>query len=356
MHVIKDIHHITLTPSATIRDAANVIQNTLFRIVLICNEQGKLLGTVTDGDIRRSVLRSLLSHTPVVDIMNPYPKLLDATSTDIDQIYFQMKEFEIDYLPMVDSKGRVTKVYYYSHFEDPIILENPVLLVAGGIGKRLRPFTKKIPKPLIEIGGKPVIMRILESLRHQGFRKFYISINYLGHMIRNFLGDGEKFGVSIIYLKEKKPLGTAGCLSLMREVKNPILVINSDLITDENFCRILTGFKESSAIASVGVRSYSHQIPFGCIEKNKNRLVSIVEKPTYQYLINAGTYIISPKVLPFVPSNTFLNMTDLLTRLIEEEKEVNVFYMYEKWIDIGQIEDLNYARSLYQENEESLIV
>ena len=219
--------------------------------------------------------------------------------------------------------------------------------MSGGLGRRLRPLTETIPKPLLPVGGKPVIVRLIECLSQQGFNKIYVSINYLGEMIKDCLGNGKDFGVNINYLAETIPLGTAGCLSLLNpaEITEPVVVMNADIITHEDFCRPLTQFKENNRVAAMGIKEHFYTLPYGCVKVEDNLITHLQEKPTFTYLINAGAYIISPEILHLVPSNIPFDMVDLFNKLIDMRRPVGFFKMYETWIDIGQMEDLDRARS-----------
>ena len=345
MHIITDVQNLRLLPNASIREAAKVIQSQGIKIVLICNEENQLLGTVTDGDIRRAVLESIDIESSVSRIMNIKPKVVKPHEVNHKEaLISHMRKMVIRHLPQVDEQGKVVCIYLIDGFEDPTLVDNPILLMAGGAGVRLQPLTHKIPKPLVEVGGKTVIEHLIEKLRYQGFWNFYISVNYLGHMIEEYLCDGSSLGVQINYLRETKPLGTAGCLTLLEGITKPIIVMNGDLIITENFRTILASL-DPRAVASVGVKEYMNVIPYGCVELKDNRIFQICEKPVQKFLINAGAYILTPQVLNFVPKDTRYDMTDLLIFLIENNHLVDAFHLEEEWIDIGQKEDLARARN-----------
>ncbi|MCE2747193.1 MAG: NTP transferase domain-containing protein, partial [Burkholderiales bacterium] len=258
------IEKITLPPNAPIRDAARVIQSQEIKFVLVCDADGKLLGTVTDGDIRRSILADLVPSSPIERIMNPHPRVTRQHENRV-QIREQMRTAVIRHLPEVDDAYRVVDIFFLDEPDTVSPLDNPVVLMAGGRGERLRPFTESIPKPLLKVGGKPVMERAMEALIGQGFRKFHISVNYLGHMIEEHFGDGSRWGVSIDYLRESQPLGTAGALSGLKRPDHPFVVMNGDLLTGTNL-RAMVELCEGGAKAVMGAREYAYTVPYGCLQ------------------------------------------------------------------------------------------
>lgn len=347
MHIIKDIGYLCLLTSARASEAAKLMQSQNLKIVLVCDAAGQFKGTITDGDLRRAILESKAANTLLIDIMNPKPHVVREGTHNIDDVYFKMKEHVIKYIPVIDDNQFPTRLYYLSDFEDKVVLDNPVVLMGGGLGMRLRPLTENTPKPLLKVGGKPVIQRLIERLSLQGFSNLYISINYLGEAIMDYLGDGSEYNVNITYLHETQPLGTAGSLSLLdaSEINHPLIVINADIITHEELSRALLHFSESDSQILVGVREHYYTLPYGSIDICGDNVIELKEKPTFTYLINSGVYVLSPDVLQLVPSNIPFDMVDLINKLLDMRKSVGYFRMYEEWIDIGQIQDLNRARA-----------
>lgn len=346
MHITRNIKQLCLPLSATIATAASLIQEQDLKVVLVCDEFGILKGTITDGDIRRSVLMAQSSDTCLSEIMNANPQVVCDGQHDIDDVCFKMKHCLIKYIPVLFEDGSPKGLYFLRDFESDIKLENPVVLMSGGLGMRLRPLTESIPKPLLKVGGKPVIQRLIEQLARQGFYKIYISINYLGESIKEYLGDGSEYDVEITYLHETKPLGTAGSLSLLdaQAINLPFLVINADIITHEELSRALLHFDETDAELSIGVKEHYYTLPYGSVNMKGNYVTGLDEKPTYTYPINSGVYVLSPDTLKFIPSNIPFDMVDLINKLLDMRKAVSYFKMYEEWIDIGQFHDLNRAR------------
>ena len=339
------IERITLPPSAPIRDAARVIQSQDIKFVLVCDASGKLLGTVTDGDIRRSILADLTPSSSIELIMNPTPRVTRQHENRA-LIREQMRTAVIRHLPEVDDAHRVVDIFFLDEPDSASPLDNPVVFMAGGRGERLRPLTEKLPKPLIKVGGKPVMERAMEALIKQGFRKFHISINYLGHMIEDYFGDGSRWGVSIDYLREREPMGTAGALSHFARPAHPFVVMNGDLLTGTNL-RAMVALCESGATAVMGAREYAHTVPYGCLQVDDGRIRAIEEKPTLYHFISAGIYALAPEVLNWVKPGVRLDMPDLFRELINERQDVRYHHITEEWIDIGSREDLAWARGLH---------
>lgn len=346
----QTIEKITLPPTAPIRDAARVIQSQDIKFVLVCDAHGKLLGTVTDGDIRRSILADLGPGAPIELIMNPKPRVTRQHENRV-QIREQMRTAVIRHLPEVDGAGRVVDIFFLDAPEaESSPLDNPVVLMAGGRGERLRPLTESLPKPLLKVGGKPVMERAIEAMVRQGFRKFHISVNYLGHMIEDHFGDGSRWGIDIRYIRERQPLGTAGALSGFDRPAHPFVVMNGDLLTGTNL-RTMVQLCESGAKAVMGAREYAYTVPYGCLTVENGRIRAIEEKPTQHHFISAGIYVFAPEALDFVEPNVRLDMPDLFRKLIDAQHDVRYHHITEEWIDIGSKEDLAWARGMHSTEE-----
>lgn len=342
-----DFKNLILTPDSTISKAGELIQSQGVKFVLICDETGKLLGTLTDGDIRRSVIESRPPTNPVHEIMNKTPRTISRNKS-VREIRDTMTNNIIHHLPEVDENGYITNLFLLDELDEVSPLPNSFVLMAGGKGMRLRPLTENCPKPLIDVGGKPVLERTIESLIGQGFNKFYLSINYLGHMIEDYFGDGSKWGVEISYLRENEPLGTAGALAELPDLNEPVCVMNGDIITKANF-RDMLELVDEGAKAVMGVREYKYTVPYGCLVVDGPKVLGMQEKPTMRHLINAGSYVLSPEVVASIPKNEYLDMPDLLSRFIEKGDPVYQSLISEQWIDIGSHSDLEWARQLYGE-------
>lgn len=345
----KVIAQLTLPPSAPIRDAARVIQSQSIKFVLVCDAEGRLLGTVTDGDIRRSVLADLSHDAPIDQIMNRQPRVTRQHDNRVE-IREQMRHAVIRHLPEVDSAGRVVDIFFLDGPDDVSPVPSIVVLMAGGRGERLRPLTEKMPKPLLKVGGKPVLERAIENLVGQGFSRFRISINYLGHMIREHFGDGSRFGVEIDYLDEEEPLGTAGALAGLERPEHPFVVMNGDLLTGANV-RAMVGLCQQGAKAVMGAREYAYTVPYGCLKVDDGRISAIEEKPTVYHFISAGIYVFAPEALEYVSHGERLDMPDLFRKMIDEGHDVRYHHITEEWIDIGSKDDLAWARRLHATGE-----
>jgi dTDP-glucose pyrophosphorylase len=346
MSTRQAIAQITIKPSDPIREAARVIQSQDIKFALVCDPDGKLLGTVTDGDIRRSLLSDIASSEPVDRIMNVHPQVTRRHDDPI-KLRRQMREAVIRHLPEVDADGRVVDLFFLDGPDRHEPLPNAAVLMAGGRGERLQPLTADKPKPMLSIGGKPVLERALEHLIDQGFRRFYFSINYLGHIVEKHFGDGSRFDVSISYLRETAPLGTAGALAQLEQQGYPVLVMNGDLVTKAHV-RAMMELCNAGVDAVMAAREYAYTVPYGCLDVADGRIMNIHEKPTEHRYINAGIYGLSPAALGFVRAGERLDMTELFRRLIDDRRDVRFHPIAEEWIDIGNREDLAWAERLFE--------
>lgn len=340
-----------ISPGDQIFDAIRIIDEAAAQICLVVDAQKKLLGTITDGDIRRGILGRLELSAPVSEIMNKAPRVT-GPATAAEEVLAVMTKLQIHQIPVVNDSGVVIGL----ETVDELVRSsrnhpNWVVLMAGGVGERLRPLTDNIPKPLIPVGQKPVLETILENFISQGFTHFFISVNYKSEMIKAHFGNGDRWGVEIRYLQEDKRLGTAGALSLIDEtLTDPLLVMNGDLLTRVNFQAMLEYHLEQSSSATMAVREYDFQIPFGVVNIDGSSITSIDEKPTHRFFVNAGIYILEPKVLENLTSGMHKDMTDLFQILIDDQKQTSVFPVREYWLDIGQHEDLDRANLEFDEN------
>jgi dTDP-glucose pyrophosphorylase len=349
MSTKEAIRQITIKPTDPIREAARVIQAQDIKFAIVCDAQGRLLGTVTDGDIRRSLLSDIAPTEPVERIMNRQPQVTRRHDDPI-KLRQQMRAAVIRHLPEVDAEGHVVDIFFLDGPERFEPLPNAAVLMAGGRGERLRPLTSEKPKPMLMIGGKPVLERALEHLIDQGFRRFYFSINYLGHVVEEHFGDGSRFGVTISYLRETVPLGTAGALSQLERQQHPFLVMNGDLVTKAHV-RAIMEICNAGVDAVMGAREYAYTVPYGCLEVDDTRIRNIHEKPTEHRYINAGIYGLVPDALSYVRADERLDMTELFRRLIEDRRDVRFHPIAEEWIDIGNREDLAWAERLFESSE-----
>jgi dTDP-glucose pyrophosphorylase len=331
-------------PETTISEAISIMTRNSLQILLIVESQSRLIGTVTDGDIRRGYLRSVSFEHPVSEIMRRSPKLA-SPGEDRNRLLNIMRANAIRHLPLVDGDGSVVGLMTLEDLVGaPKRLENWVVLMAGGLGNRLRPLTDDLPKPLLKVGDKPILETILETFIEYNFRRFYLSVNYKADKVKEYFGDGSRWGIEIRYLEEQEKLGTAGPLGLIDERPAlPLVVMNGDVLTKVNLDNLLRYHSEHGGAATMCVREYDFEIPFGVVETDKHRIVSIKEKPVQRMLVNAGIYVVEPSVLDHIPKNGHLDMPALFARLIEAEQQTAVFPIREYWLDIGRMDDFQRA-------------
>ena len=304
-----------------------------------------LKGLVTDGDIRRALLAHKNFASPVSDIMNPTPMTLPI-GTSSSEILALMRERSFLHVPIIDDQNRLVSIETFETLvESKIKKTTPVFLMAGGFGTRLRPLTNATPKVMLKVGSKPILENILLGFIEHGFNQFYISVYYLAEQIREHFGDGSKWGVNITYVQEDQPLGTGGALSLLPEhIDEPIIMMNGDLLTKINFNSLLNFHKSKNAMATMCVREYSMEVPYGVIESDELKITSIVEKPRQHFFVNAGVYVLSPDVLRNSPKSVHRDMPDLFNQLITAKENVLMFPVHEYWLDIGRLGDFEQAQ------------
>lgn len=335
-----------LAPDATIKDAINVLNNEALRIVLIC-QNSKLLGVVSDGDIRRSLLKNSDLNISVSTVMNTNPTIADVSCTRTELLSI-MEAKGLLQVPLVKN-GEVVGLETLQHLLKPAKLDNPVFIMAGGFGTRLKPLTDECPKPLLKVGGKPILESIIERFIEFGFHNFYISTHYLPEKIREYFGDGSKWKISITYVHEENPLGTGGALGLLPESipQLPLVMMNGDVLTKVNFKQLVDFHDSQNPDATVCVSEFEYQIPYGVVESTEHRLERIVEKPIHRVFINAGIYVISNKVIQSVKKNSKMDMPTLLDQIMQNNGFVATFPIHEYWLDIGQKNDFAKAQIDY---------
>jgi dTDP-glucose pyrophosphorylase/CBS domain-containing protein len=316
--------------------------------IAIIEKDGRIAGTLTDGDVRRALLSGAGLDVPVEQVMNRTPITAPAGITN-EAALTLMRRHAIHQLPIVDAERRVTEVRLIEDLTQPSHADHWVVLMAGGLGARLKPLTDELPKPLLRVGDKPILETVLTGFIKAGFSHFFISVNYKAEMIQDYFGNGEKWGVEINYLHEKDRLGTAGALSLLpRRPERPFFVMNGDLLTTVNFEQMLKYHSEHQAFSTVCVREHSVTVPFGVVELDDHRLISIQEKPTHKYFVNAGVYLLDPGVLDFIGGNEAVDMPTLIERTVAKDKTSVVFPLREYWIDVGRMDDLQRATDEFQ--------
>ncbi len=338
-----------IKPSDSILDAIKVIDSSELQIGLVVEKNMHLLGTVTDGDIRRAILNGFTTDKPVRDIMTKDYSFVNENESK-ENIITLMKHKKIRHLPVLNADGHIVDLKMLIDMINPGYSENYVVLMAGGQGTRLRPLTEECPKPMLRVGDKPIIETIIENLKEYGLYKFLISVNYKAKIIMDYLMDGRKLGVDIKYLEEKDELGTAGALSLIPfQPKDTLIVMNADVLTKVNFQQLLDFHKQQEAFATMCVREYQFQVPYGVVKIKDQNIDSVDEKPLHKFFVNAGIYVIEPRVLDYVPKDQYFDMPNLYEKLIEDKKVTTAFPIREYWIDIGKPGDYKQANGDYCE-------
>lgn len=333
-----------VTPiGGTILDAMRAINDNWREFVLVVNDQEQVIGVITDGDIRRGLLSGLGMQAPAVQIMTADyvsvgPEYDRAGMLDL------MKARSIRQVPVLDARRRLVGIHFLEALIGTSEKPNAAVIMAGGEGRRLRPFTDTRPKPMMEVAGRPILERIVLHLVGYGVKRIFLSVNYLAHMIQDHFGDGNRFGCSIEYLHEAEPLGSGGALSLLPAgIEHPLLVMNGDLVSQFDVSRMLEQHRREQAEATLAARHHQVDIPFGVLDVDGARLKRLTEKPSAHYLVNAGIYVLEPRLIKEIPSNRFYPMTDLFDGLLKQDRRVCVYRLEEDWIDVGRREDLSRA-------------
>lgn len=330
----------------SVRDALSVMNEEALRICLIVDQRTRLLGVVTDGDIRRAILKNVGLDEAIVKIMvtNPLSVVGQRHRSELLKL---MQEKSILSLPVLDEQGRVIGLETWDKLCQKAHYENPVFIMAGGFGTRLKPLTDTCPKPMLKVGDKPILETLLNQFVKEGFRNIYISTHYMPEQITDYFGDGSVWGASIKYVHEEIPLGTGGALGLLPDdMPNlPIIMINGDVLTTVNFQHLLDFHMDNSSDVTMCVSEYDYQIPYGVINGDGNKITSMIEKPVHHFFVNAGIYVVSPSIIKSVVKGQRIDMPTLIDSHMQDSKKVLMFPIYEYWLDIGRIEDFNRAQS-----------
>ena len=342
---MKNWKTVAVLPNTSLEKAIGVLDKGGLGIVLVVNSDDILLGTMTDGDVRRALLRHQTMSTHVSEIMCCTPQIAEL-DWPREQLLSVMESNRILQLPVVDRARRVVGIETLHDMLDHKRLENPVFLMAGGFGKRLHPLTQDCPKPMLKVGDKPILELILQDFVDAGFHRFYISTHYLPEVIREHFGDGSRWNVSIQYVHENEPLGTGGALGLLPhdEIDLPIFLMNGDLLTRVDYRSLLDFHERHAGSATLCVREYENQIPYGVVKSDGHRITHIVEKPIQRCFISAGIYMLSTDLIRRVAPGERIDMPALLEREIGAGRAVNMFPVHEYWLDIGRMDDFQRAQ------------
>ncbi len=332
---------------STLQQAINNLNESTFQIALIVNPAGTLLGTLTDGDIRRGLLRGMSLNDAIDSLINCNP-LVVPPQLARESVLHLMHANRIHQLPIINPERHVLGLHLLDDLMVPKERDNLMIIMAGGQGTRLRPHTEQCPKPLLKVGDKPMLEHIIELAKIEGFSRFALAIHYLGHMIEEHFGDGSCLGVHIDYLREATPLGTAGAISLLEPKPNlPVVVTNGDVLTDIRYGELLDFHRRHTAAATMAVRIHEWQHPFGVVQIDGVDIVGFEEKPVARSHINAGVYVLDPEALVVLENGQQCDMPTLFARLQERAMRTIAYPMHEPWLDVGRGEDLARARSAY---------
>lgn len=337
---IRECDLFSINKNDSVEKAIQVINDGGIQICLVFGEDKQFEGIVTDSDLRRGILNGISIKSNVLDVMNCNPIKVKEIFSE-DKINTIMMKNHIFHIPVIDEENIFKGLFVSDNLIEENIIEETFFILAGGKGLRMGQLTKNIPKPMLSISGKPMIELIILNAKEYGFRNFVISIGYLGKVIKDYFGNGEKLGVKISYIEEDKPLGTAGSLSFLKkqQLSDYIFVTNGDVVTNLEYSNMLNFAKDRNCDGVIGVKEYEMKNPFGVIESENGDLIEISEKPTYKSTINAGVYVISRRLIALIKIGEYIDMTDLFERGLANKKNLKVFALHEDWTDVGRPED-----------------
>ncbi|MDC0627910.1 sugar phosphate nucleotidyltransferase [Candidatus Pelagibacter sp.] len=338
---MSKIEKFLIFSNQSIEESIKKLNNVTPTILFIIDKSKKLIGSITDGDIRRHILKNKSLKSKVTEAANKKPIVCQKNESKKKE-YFQniILKKNIKAIPVLN-KGKIEDLIF--SFESNINT-TPILIMAGGKGTRLMPYTANKPKPLVNINNKPILEHLIEKIKNENFQNIYISINHFGKKIKNYLETKDYFNLNIKFIEEVKPLGTAGCLfNLKKKIKNNLIIINADVITDLKLNKLLNYHNENNNQMTIGCMVHEYQIPFGVIELKKEVLKNITEKPIISSLVNAGIYVLNKKIIG-TKKNKKTSMVDLILENTEKRKKIGVFPMHENWIDVGTKLNLDKAK------------
>ena len=345
MTITEQIWRQAILPlSASVEDVITNLTKVSIKIVLVVNDAGELQGTISDGDIRRGLLRGLSLQSPIESIIHHNP-LVVTEEIGREAVRMLMVANKIQQVPVVDDQHHVIGLYLWDEIAAPLIRSNLMVIMAGGMGTRLLPHTENCPKPMLTVSGKPMLEHIIERAKQEGFCHFVLAIHYLGHVIEDYFGDGNRLQVRIDYLREQSPLGTAGALGLLNPKPTlPFAVTNGDVMTDIHYGELLDFHTRHNATATMAVRVHEWQHPFGVVQTNGIDIIGFEEKPVHRSHINAGVYVLEPEALGFLEKDVRCDMPTLFERLQAKCCRTLAYPMHEPWLDVGSQVDFELAQ------------
>jgi dTDP-glucose pyrophosphorylase/CBS domain-containing protein len=347
----NELKGLFISPDQAIRAAMECVDRGACGIALVVDQERRLLGTITDGDVRRAILAGKDLESPVSVLLaskvsTQYPKPVTAQlGANRETLLELLHKNVLRQLPVLDNDGKVVDLVMLDDLIPTQDLPLQAVIMAGGLGTRLRPLTEDLPKPMLPVGGKPLMELVIEQLRQVGIRRVNVSTHYKPEKISDHFGDGSAFGVELNYVNEDKPLGTGGALGLIDKPRETMLVINGDILTQVDFRAMLAYHQEHRAVMTVAVKQYDIKVPYGVVECEGPRVCALKEKPQMHFLVNAGVYLLEPKVYEFIPNGDHFNMTDLIQWLLDSDHIVASFPIIEYWLDIGQLADYEQAQN-----------
>lgn len=328
---------VSIQDSASLLDSLKIIEKSPHKTAVVIDHFDKLVGTINDSDIRSHLIKGGAIKDPVLSACNFSPKTVQSNK--------KQSHGETSFSILIDQNNIVQGIV--SPTQDTKRRDNPVFIMAGGFGTRLKPLTDSCPKPMLKIGNKPILHTIIESFTTAGFYKFYLSTHYLPHVIQEYFGDGQNFNCSIQYVHEETPLGTGGALSLLPKdlTELPIIMMNGDILTKVNYVDLLRHHNEQKNLATIGAIQHQYQIPYGVIKEENSCVIGIEEKPIQSYFVNGGIYVFEPRLTNAISANTKIDMPPLLMQQVALGEKVSLFPIHEYWLDIGQKEQFDQAMS-----------
>ena len=343
------LEQFVVRPQTPISEALPILNRTDTDLLLLCENDRQLVGTLSCGDIRQAMLGGVSLNEPCLRVADLNPMTASSYVSHSEARHLMNgKGTRFAHLPLVDGDGRVVNLLSRDDWLEQDHLPLSAVIMAGGFGTRLRPLTNNLPKPLLPIGGRPIMELIVEQLRDAGIRRFYVTTHYLPEKIMNHFGDGRSFGIDITYVSEETPLGTAGALGLIENPNRPLLVINGDILTKLDFRAMWSFHRANKAALTVAVRQYEYQVPYGVMESEGPYLRQLSEKPRLNFLVNAGIYLLNTVVRSHIPTGQRFDMTDLMQSLLDDGRPVANFPIIEYWLDIGQHADYQQAQKDFQ--------
>ncbi|QKF91989.1 nucleotidyltransferase family protein [Campylobacter sp. CCUG 57310] len=336
---------LVLNNKVVFNDAIKLLDLNGNGVLPVVNEKQELLGIITDGDIRKAILNNKLDLNYIIN-KNPH-KLHINTSRN--KVVNYLKKIKRRHMPLIDDNGKFIKIFTLDEI-DFNLKQNWVVIMAGGLGTRLGELTRDTPKPMLKVGTKPIIEHIIDMFVSHGFTNFMLSVNYKAEVIKDYFGDGSRFGIEIIYLEEKKRLGTGGALSLIDiELNEPFFVTNGDVLSTLDYDKLLLYHKKQKSIATMCIRKYNYQIPYGIIEIDSNdNIKSMQEKPVKEFFINTGIYVLNPEILNYVPKDEFFDLPRLFSIIKDAGLTTKSFEITDYWIDMGRPDDYERLKELYE--------